>query len=151
MSESSRMRSAAPGVRLPHVWLVDPTGNPVKMQLARNINNGIVRVEEDGSVALLNKSKKLGWRDMRESCSPKEWAFWSAYDKACESGQRLKRPGKDKMPKCLVPALAPVGKTEFVFDSGEEEPEDTADDLLADLVEEPKSKPRGRKPAVVVE
>jgi hypothetical protein len=109
------MRNRRAQDKLPHIWMLDPSGNPVKMQLARNINNGVLRVDADGSVSLVGKSRKSGWRTMQSACTPREWAFWDAFDKACESGKRLRRPPKEKLPACIGKS-APSVKEDFVFD-----------------------------------
>lgn len=114
-------------------------GLPVKQRYAGNISTGLLNVEGD-MVGLKMKARKSGWRIMEEECAPEEWAFWAAYDKACESGRRLKKPARDRLPKCIGAAAKPAQKEEFVFEAKDPSTEPAVDLSELEIDEQPAKK-----------
>jgi hypothetical protein len=118
--------------KLPKVWLLDPSGLPVHMSEAENINNGVTYRMPDGeggTVSLIQpKAAKKGWCFMKDKCSPEEWAKWSAWsDKADAMGGRMDPPPMEERPACIrkvkagaPPAPKPAAKSKAKTDEAED-------------------------------
>jgi len=92
--------------QLPKVWLLDPSGLPVHMSYADNINNGVTYFMQ-GRLLIQPGSADKGWCFMKDKCSSEEWAKWEAWSaKADERRGRLEPPPMSERPACIRKAQA---------------------------------------------
>lgn len=110
----SKLRDAmAP---LPYVWVISPQGLPKKAYYARNVNGGIVKME-DGEVDLRKGAAKKGWKLLQPLCSAEEWEIWTAYHaKADAASGRINALPKEHWPKAVANAAEPSSPPKAVFE-----------------------------------
>lgn len=95
----SRVRDAKSDA--PMVWLVTPTGRPVKHPYGPGFTSQVIRTDE-GRPVLRPSARDKGWRFMQDACSPAEWTAWCKFaEQESRSKGRLRIADKYK-PKCLL-------------------------------------------------
>lgn len=83
------------------VWLITPTGRPVKHPYGLGFTSQVIKTDE-GQPVLRPSAREKGWRFLQDACTPAEWAAWLEFSRQeHKSKGRLRIADKFK-PKCLL-------------------------------------------------
>lgn len=84
----------------PYVWLLTPTGRPVKHPVDKMLSSKVVKIDQ-GRPTIRPLAAEKGWRLLKDACTPDEWTAWLAFsEEERKAGGRL-RIAKEYRPACM--------------------------------------------------